>query len=120
MPFGALVSIAEQRHIGQSARVMMGPRPGLRWSRLYPAGGDSALAELTLDGLVWGEARLKNIGLTEVDDARTAEVRVVLRLFASEDGELPLEFDLDEVRTLLGEARAWLLENEQERIPLPE
>jgi len=97
----------------------MGPGPGLRWSRLYPAEGDSALAELTLDDRVWGEARLENIGLTEVGEARVAGVRVVLQLFASAN-EVPLELDLDQVHTLLAEARAWLLENEQGRLPLPE
>jgi hypothetical protein len=115
-----LCSLDNVSHFEQSARVMMGPGPGLRWSRLYPAEGDSALAELTSDGLVWGEARLENIGLTEVGEARIAGARVVLRLFASEDGGRPLEFDLDQVNTLLAEARAWLLENEQGRLPLPE
>ena len=95
----------------------MGPGPGLRWWRLYPVEGDSALAELTLDNLVWGEARLENIGLAEVGESRIAGVRVVLRLFAAEDGELPLDFDLDQVLMLLAEARAWLLENEQWRMP---
>ena len=99
---------------------MDGPGTGLRWTRVYPAEGDSALVELSLDDIVSGEARLEGIGLTEVGEARIAGVRVVLRLFPTEADERPLEFDLEQVQMLLAEARAWLLENEQGRTPLTE
>ena len=99
---------------------MNGQGPGLRWSKLYPSWGDSALAELALDGWVWGEMRLEGISLGEVGEARTAAARVVLRLFDSDPGDAPLEFDLDQMQALLSEVRQWLLENEQGRIPILE
>jgi len=116
----SIVTPSTEHQIWHSERLMMGPGPGLRWSGFYPAVGDSAIAELTFDGLMWGEAWLENIGLTEVDEARIAGVRVMVRLFAAGDREIPPEFDLDQMQVVMTEARAWLLENEQGRRPIPE
>lgn len=99
---------------------MDGQGPGLQWSKLYPSWGDSALAELALDGRVWGEMRLEGISSGELGEARTAAARVVLRVFDSGPGDVPLEFDLDQMHAILSEARQWLLENEQGRIPVLE
>jgi len=91
------------------------PRP-LRFMRLYPVEGDTAIAELMLGEVIWGDLRLEGIDLDAFGEARTANSRVVVRLLPDRDSE----FDLEQLVALLREAEEWLIENERGRVPLPE
>jgi hypothetical protein len=68
---------------------------------------------------IWGDLRLEGIDLDAVDTARTADVRVVLRLFQTGQPSVS-EFDLAQFVALLREAEAWLIENERGRVPFEE
>ena len=92
------------------------PSRPLHFARFYPVEGDTAIAELMLGGLIWGDLRLEGIDLDAVDTARTADARVVLRLFS----DRATEFDLEHVVALLREAETWLIENERGRVPIEE
>ena len=67
------------------------PSRPLHFARFYPVEGDTAIAELMLGGLIWGDLRLEGIDLDAVDTARTADARVVLRLFSDRTTEFDFE-----------------------------
>ena len=92
------------------------PPRSLSFVRLYPAEGDSAIAELMCGEVEWGSLQLEGIDLNALGAARTANAHVVLRLVADRGWELELEHAV----ALLRAAEAWLIENEQGRVPLVE
>ena len=82
----------------------------------FPIEGDTAIVELLHDGEQWADLRLENLRVDAVGEDRLAGARIVLTVFPREDGE-PREFDLEQARAQLDEARDWLLENERGRQP---
>jgi hypothetical protein len=112
--------------------------PALTFVKLYPAEGDSAVAELHYGGEIWGDIRLEKLNLHARGEARLEDADVVLRVYprakprsaftawmsrrrrstprvASDE---PWEWNLDDLMAVLNEARAWLLENERGREPV--
>lgn len=91
-----------------------------RIDRLYPIEGDSAVAELWFGGAVWAQLELEGIELGAVGRDRTRHVTERLHLFPAPTG-LDNEwwsFHLSDVQDQLALAKAWLLENEQGRLPV--
>jgi hypothetical protein len=103
---------------------MSAPREAYLWpmddrlgmQMVFPVEGDGAIVELLHDGEPWAELRLDDIRLDAVGEDRLAEARIVLIVFPPEDG-VPWEFELDDARAQLDEARDWLVENERGRRP---
>jgi hypothetical protein len=83
---------------------------------VFPPAGDSAIVELVYDGEPWAALRLEDIRLDAVGEDRLAGARIVLTVFPPEDGS-PWEFELDDARAQLDEARDWLADNERGRRP---
>ncbi len=85
----------------------------------FPIEGDSAIVELMHDGEQWADLRLENLRVDAVGEDRLNGARIVLTVFPRDDGA-SRQFDLDEARAQLDEARDWLLENERGRQPFDE
>jgi hypothetical protein len=92
----------------------MGERFGMQM--VFPVEGDTAIVELVHDGEQWAELRLEDLRLDAVGEDRLKGARIVLTIIPAEDGA-PREFDLEEARAQLDEARDWLVENERGRRP---
>jgi hypothetical protein len=83
---------------------------------VFPLDGDTAIVELLHDGEQWAELRLENLRLDAVGEDRLHGARIVLTVIPAEDG-VPRQFELDDARAQLDEARDWLIENERGRRP---
>jgi hypothetical protein len=83
---------------------------------VFPVEGDTAIVELLYDGAQWAELRIEGLRLDAVGEDRLAGSRIILTVSPPEDGTL-WEFDLDDARAQLDEARDWLVENERGRRP---
>jgi hypothetical protein len=83
---------------------------------VFPVEGHTAIVELLHDGEQWAELRIEDLRLDAVGEDRLADSRIVLTVFPPEDGT-PWEFDLEDARAQLDEARDWLVENERGRRP---
>jgi hypothetical protein len=92
----------------------MGERFGMQM--VFPVEGDTAIVELLHDGEQWAELRLEQLRLDAVGEDRLEGARIVLTVIPPEDGS-SREFDLDDARAQLDEARDWLVENERGRRP---
>jgi hypothetical protein len=89
----------------------------LRFVGFFPVEGDTAIAELMSGDELWGDLRLEGIDLAASGPARTANAVVQFRLFPPQDGRAYWDFAFDDAQRLLSRARAWLLENEHDRVP---
>jgi ribosomal protein L7/L12 len=87
--------------------------------RCYPIEGET-FAELWFGESVWGQVTISNVHHDRVGEARVADARFVLSLYPPLSGAARewWDFDLDDVRTQLEEARAWLLDNERDVQPV--
>jgi hypothetical protein len=83
---------------------------------VFPVEGDTAIVELLHDGEQWAELRLEDLRLDAVGEDRLESAHIVLTVIPAEDGSAR-EFDLDDARAQLDEARDWLIENERGRRP---
>jgi hypothetical protein len=83
---------------------------------VFPVEGDTAIVELLHDGEQWAELRLEDLRLDAVGEDRLEGAHIVLTVIPAEDGSVR-EFDLDDARAQLDEARDWLIENERGRRP---
>jgi len=82
--------------------------------RCYPVEGET-FAEVWFSDSAWAQVTISDIHHDLVGEARVADARFLLSLYPppSSAAHEWWEFDLDDVRTQLDEARAWLLGNEQ-------
>jgi hypothetical protein len=92
----------------------MGERFGMQM--VFPVKGDTAIVELIHDGEQWAELRIEGLRLDAVGEDRLEGAHIVLTVIPPEDGS-EREFDLDDARAQLDEARDWLIENERARRP---
>jgi hypothetical protein len=83
---------------------------------VFPVEGDTAIVELLHDGEQWAELRLEDLRLDAVGEDRLEGAHIVLTVIPAGDGSAR-EFDLDDARAQLDEARDWLIENERGRRP---
>lgn len=88
--------------------------------KLYPVEGDSAIAELWYHECPWAQVELRGIRLDQEGSSRVSDVDFHVSLFPPPADAEPRwwEFDLPEVLEQFAIARAWLLDNEQHRLPL--
>lgn len=93
---------------------------GMQFTKCYPVEGDSAFAEVTAGGEVVADVWLSDIALSARGDARVESAQVRVRFYSSPESPSSADLDLAEVEAALGQARAWLFENERGRVPLPE
>lgn len=96
------------------------PPEGFHMAKLYPVEGDSAIAELWIDGDVWAQIELEGINLDTLGNARTEGAAFKVMLFPPPRGSKPgwWEFDLADLEMQLSKAKEWLIENERGREPL--
>jgi large subunit ribosomal protein L7/L12 len=96
------------------------PLSGFRIAHLFPAEGDSAIAELWHDKEVWADVRLVGVRLDTRGEDRITSATAVVRLYPrSADFRPPWwEWNLEDVLGQLDSARQWLLDNERGRIPV--
>src|SRR5215471_9144441 len=87
--------------------------------RCYPVEGET-FAEVWFSDSAWAQVTISDIHHDLVGEARVADARFLLSLYPppSNAAHEWWEFDLDDVRTQLDEARAWLLGNEQAIQPI--
>jgi ribosomal protein L7/L12 len=87
--------------------------------RCYPVEGET-FAELWFGDSAWGRVTISGIHHDRAAEARVADARFLLSLYPppSSAAHEWWDFDLDDVRTQLDEARAWLLGNEQGAQPV--
>lgn len=92
---------------------------GHHMAKLYPAEGDSAVAELWFGEAPWAQVELTGISLDQVGRDRVSEVGFKVSFFAPPAGAEPAwwGFDLQDVEDGLGNAKEWLLGNERGRLP---
>jgi hypothetical protein len=83
---------------------------------VFPLEGDTAIVELLHDGEQWAELRLDGLRLDAVGEDRLQGAHIVLTVIPAEDGSAR-EFELDDARGQLDDARDWLIENERGRRP---
>src|SRR5262245_20827481 len=91
---------------------------GFHIVRLYPAEGDSAIAELWHGEDIWGEVTLAGIDVGARGDERITEAAAVVRFYEPTDVRNWFEFALSDVSEQLVAAHQWLLDNERDREPL--
>lgn len=92
----------------------------MRFMKCYPAEGDSAVAELWAGDDVVADVWLSDIGLSEHGDARVERASVRVRFYTSPELAASADLDLNELQSVLEQAREWLMDNERGRVPLPE
>jgi len=96
------------------------PVTSLRFTKLYPGGGDSAVAEVVAGAEVVAEIWLSDIGLSAHGEARIERARARVRFYSSPESASSADLDLDAVESVLRQAREWLFDNERGRVPLSE
>jgi hypothetical protein len=92
---------------------------GFKMARLYPAGWESAVAELYFGELVWAYVSLQGVDQAATGSARVENARVVVEFWREPDKPTGVwDFNLDLAGALeeLHRAEAWLLENEAGRV----
>lgn len=90
---------------------------GLRFVKLYPVEGESAIAEIWFGEEPIGQLSLRGVRQEAVGAARAVDAQVELAIYPSPDTvqwSLPLSDFLAQIE----KARAWLMQNEEGRTPV--
>ena len=91
---------------------------GFKMARLFPAGSESAVAELYFGDLIWAYVSLQGVDQAATGSARVKNARVVVEFWREPDkptGVWDFNLDLAGAREQLERAEKWLLENETGR-----
>ena len=89
-------------------------------ARLYPVEGESAIAELYYDDMIWAYVSLEGVDAQATGQARVKDASVVVEFWREPKkptGQWDFNLDLAGALEQLEKARDWLLENEVGRAP---